>query len=310
MIYTCTLNPSLDYFIQIDQFQPGELNRMASEKKMPGGKGINVSRVLKRLQTDSLATGFLGGFTGDFIKKKLSEENIETSFIPVEGDTRINVKLKSDDETEINGLSPVISSSQLQELIKKAEKLGSEDILVLSGSLPGSVDHSFYKEMIEHVRGREVKVVVDTSGEALKEAIKANPFLVKPNQHELSQLFNAKVDTPAKAVHFAKELVNSGISNVIVSMGADGALLVTADSVYYADVPEGELKNSVGAGDSLVAGFLANFIKSNDIKKAFQYGAASGSATAFSVDLCTKESVEKILPAVKITKWEEDGDLS
>lgn len=310
MIYTCTLNPSLDYFIQVDHFQPGTLNRMSDDKKMPGGKGINVSRVLKRLETDSVATGFLGGFTGAFIQSALEEEKIKSEFIRINGDTRINVKLKSNQETEINGLSPEISSAQIRELQDRLAQLKEGDALVLSGSLPDSLPKTFYHDLTHQLHSNGVKIIVDTSGEALKMAVKAKPFLIKPNHEELSQLFGVPVDSERTAIPLAVKLHEDGISNVIVSMGGDGALLVSDEGIFHAKAPQGNVKNSVGAGDSLIGGFIAKYSETNDVIQAFQYGAAAGSATAFSVDLCTKDYVEHLLPEVEISKREKEGDYS
>ncbi|MDF2910776.1 MAG: pfkB [Sporolactobacillus laevolacticus] len=301
MIYTCTLNPAIDYFLQVDNFRAGELNHVKADRKMPGGKGINVSRVLKHLEQDSKCLGFIGGFTGEFIKGKLAEEGIEADFVPVDGDTRINVKLKSDTETEINGVAPQITDEQLNALFAKLETLTSEDILVLSGSVPATLPVTIYKEMMEHVSASGAKVVVDTSGKAFREIVDAKPFLVKPNHHELGEYFGVTIDTFDEVKTYGKKLVEKGIDHVIVSMGGKGAIYIDKDEYLYAPPAKGVLKNSVGAGDSLVGGFLSEYAVSGDFRRAFQKGAASGSATAFSVDLCTKEKVEEMLPQIEIS---------
>lgn len=301
MIYTCTLNPAIDYFLQVDNFRAGELNHVKADRKMPGGKGINVSRVLKHLGQTSKCLGFIGGFTGNFIKGKLAEEGIETDFVAVDGDTRINVKLKSDTETEINGAAPQITDGQLDALFAKLEKLTADDILVLSGSVPGTLPVTIYKDMIEKVSGSGAKVVADTSGEAFKRVVTAKPFLVKPNHHELGEYFGVTVESFDDVKKYGRKLVDEGIGHVIVSMGGKGAVYIDKNQYLFASPAKGELKNSVGAGDSLVGGFLSEYVVSGDFRKAFQKGAASGSATAFSVDLCTKEKVEELLPQVKVS---------
>ncbi|MCO7125504.1 1-phosphofructokinase [Sporolactobacillus shoreicorticis] len=301
MIYTCTLNPAIDYFLQVDNFRAGELNHVKADRKMPGGKGINVSRVLKHLGQNSKCLGFIGGFTGEFIKGKLAEEGIEADFVPVDGDTRINVKLKSDTETEINGVAPQITDEQLNALFAKLKKLTADDILVLSGSAPATLPVTIYKDMMDHVSVSGAKVVVDTSGKAFREIVEAKPFLVKPNHHELGEYFGVTIENFDEVKTYGKKLVEKGIDHVIISMGGKGAIYIDKDQYLYAPPAKGELKNSVGAGDSLVGGFLSEYAVSGDFKKAFQKGAASGSATAFSVDLCTKEKVEELLPQIKIS---------
>ncbi|TCP20860.1 fructose-1-phosphate kinase [Scopulibacillus darangshiensis] len=301
MIYTCTLNPSLDYFVQVKDFKPGDLNRIASDKKMPGGKGINVSRVLKRLGVSTQALGFIGGFTGDFIRRELIGEGIHPDFIEVPGDTRINVKIKSANETEINGQSPLVNQNHLEELFLKLEQLTERDALVLSGSIPDSLPPTIYKDMIAGAAGSQAKVILDTSGQALVEAMEAKPFLIKPNHEELGQLFGVTITDVEEAAEYAKRLVSDGIQNVIVSMGGKGAVLAVGDNVFHAEVPKGTLKNSVGAGDSLVGGFLAEYSRGGNVQEAFRYGAAAGSATAFSVDLCTKEAVENLVGQVRVS---------
>ncbi|RYL95048.1 1-phosphofructokinase [Sporolactobacillus sp. THM7-4] len=301
MIYTCTLNPAIDYFLQVDHFKAGQLNHVRADRKMPGGKGINVSRVLKRLDRTSKCLGFIGGFTGDFIKSRLAGEGIETDFVEVNGDTRINVKLKSDSETEINGVAPEITKEQLDRLFAKLEKLTAEDILVLSGSVPATLPVTIYRDMIDKVSASGAKVVADTSGEAFKKVVGAKPFLVKPNHLELGDYFGVQIESFDDVKKYGRKLVNEGAAHVIVSMGGKGAIYIDENEYLFAPPAKGKLVNSVGAGDSLVGGFLSEYVASGDLHKAFQKGAASGSATAFSVDLCTKEEVERLLPQVQVT---------
>ncbi|MFX3617699.1 MAG: 1-phosphofructokinase [Sporolactobacillus sp.] len=302
MIYTCTLNPAIDYFVQVDHFEAGKINHVKSDRKMPGGKGINVSRVLQHLGQPSKCLGFIGGFTGDFIINQLEKESIESSFVTVDGDTRINVKLKSDSETEVNGVAPAITDAQLNELFARLESLTDKDILVLSGSVPGTLPVTIYKEMIERVSASGVKVVADTSGDAFKEVVKVKPFLVKPNHLELGDYFGAEVHTVEDVKTYGRKLVDLGIEHVIVSMGGQGAVYIDRDTYLFAPPAKGKLVNSVGAGDSMVGGFLSEFTTSGDFRKAFRKGAAAGGATAFSVDLCSKEKVEELLPQIKVSE--------
>lgn len=301
MIYTITFNPAIDYIIQVNDFKPGIINKVESDYKYPGGKGINVSRVLNNLNVKSIALGFLGGFTGTFIKECLKSEGVATDFIDVNGDTRINIKLKSQEETEINGAGPSIEEKDLEKLFGKIESLNSEDFLVLSGNVQKSLPRDIYAQIQRKCSANNVKVVVDTTGEALLCTLKYNPFLIKPNNHELAELFNVEVDSQEKIIHYAKELLKMGAQNVIVSMAAEGALLISREGVFHASAPKGTVQNSVGAGDSLIGGFLASYSESSNIVKAFRWGAAAGSATAFSLDLCKKEDVEGLLEQVKIT---------
>lgn len=302
MIYTCTLNPAIDYFIEVEHFMAGGLNHARADRKMAGGKGINVSRVLRRLGQPSRCLGFIGGFTGEFIKKKLNEERIETDFVSIDGDTRINVKLKSDTETEINGAAPQIADAQLSALFDKLNKLTAQDILVLSGSRPETLPVTIYKDMMKTVEGNGTKVVVDTSGEAFRRAVEAKPFLVKPNHHELGEYYGVKIENRDAVKKYGRKLINEGVSHVIVSMGGKGAIYIDRKECLFAPPAKGTLKNSVGAGDSLVAGFLSEYAVSGDFRSAFRKGAASGSATAFSVDLCTGEAVEKLLPQITVSR--------
>lgn len=302
MIYTCTLNPSIDYVVELDSIQLGDLNRAKRTEQYPGGKGINVSRVLKRLGVENTALGFIGGFTGEFIREELSKELVNHNFVEANGTTRINVKLKSGDETEINGQGPTIETEQINELLQKVEAMNEGDIFVLAGSLPASVPADFYKILATAARARGVKIVADTSGPALKEIIEEKLFLIKPNHHELGELFETTITSKEESIAYATRLVESGIENVIVSMAGAGALLITNHKILYANAPKGTVKNSVGAGDSTIGGFLAAYTQGKALEECFRYGVASGSATAFSSDLCTKEEVEKLLPEITVTQ--------
>lgn len=302
MIYTLTLNPSLDYIVELDHVSLGELNRTKHESKFPGGKGINVSQVLKRLDVDSNALGFIGGFTGDFINNFLKSLMINTDFVKVNEDTRINVKLKSQQETEINAKGPRITEADLEALKWKIRELTSEDTLVLAGSVPSSMPKSTYEELVKICNENRTTFVVDAEGELLKKVIPFKPFLIKPNHHELGDLFNTVLTTCEDVIPYGRELVKQGAENVIVSLAGNGAVLINKDYVLKATVPKGEVKSSVGAGDSMVAGFLAAFVKTNSVEEAFRFSVAAGSATAFSIGLCTSEKVESLLSQVQLEK--------
>jgi 1-phosphofructokinase len=300
MIYTCTLNPSVDYVVQVQEFQLGDLNRMSFDAKYPGGKGINVSRVLKRAGVESKALGFIGGFTGSFVEGFLREEGISANFIHVNGDSRINIKLKTETETEINGQGPEITNDQFGQLVKQIEGLENSDILVLAGSIPSSLPSDLYIKLSKLAKKQGAKVVVDVSGKVLLDIVDQKPFFIKPNHHELGELFDTTIETPEEAIPYGQRLLELGAENVAISMAEKGALLITKDAVYQASVPKGTVKNSVGAGDSLVAGFLAAWLQKSDIVEAFRTGVASGSATAFSLELCTQEDVLRLIPEVEI----------
>lgn len=303
MIYTLTLNPSVDYIVESDKFVLGELNRSKKETKLPGGKGINVSRVLRSMGVESKAIGFLGGFTGRYIEEFLNREGIYTGFVKVEGDTRINIKLKADTETEINARGPEVSVLSVGLLKEQIKLLGSGDFLILAGSIPTSMPKTIYEEIVQICKGTGAEVLIDAEGELLKTVLDYRPFLIKPNHHELGQFFDLEIETAKDAIFYGKKLVEAGAKNVIVSLAGKGAVFINEAAAYIASVPKGEVKSSVGAGDSMVAGFLANFIKTKDAKEAFRYSVASGSATAFSIGLCTADKVEQLLPQVKIEEF-------
>ncbi len=302
MIYTLTLNPSIDYIINVENFVPGDINLTKSEYKLPGGKGINVSQVLTNLQTPNTTLGFTGGFTGDFIKKSLDKKDINHDFIEVSGDTRINIKMKDiKSESEINGNSPEISSDALKKLKEKLGSLISGDTLVLSGSVPKSISSTIYKDIMTDIP-HGVKVILDAKGEALLEGLKGKPYMIKPNNHELGDIFDVKLESTEDTIIYGKKLLDLGAQNIIVSMAGDGALLITPTASYIASAPKGKLVNSVGAGDSLVAGFTCGIYKSLDILKAFKLGIACGSASAFSENLCTETEVDRLLKEIKVEK--------
>ncbi|KJE27898.1 1-phosphofructokinase [Geobacillus kaustophilus] len=302
MIYTCTLNPSVDYIVHLDELHVGELNRSVKTFTFPGGKGINVSRVLKRLGVDSTALGFVGGFTGGFIESELRNEGIACDFVHVLGQTRINVKLKAGRETEINGEGPVIAGDDAAQLMEKIGALSAGDVLVLAGSAPMSLPADVYEQLAAPAVKRRVRLVVDTSGPALEALLACRPFLAKPNHHELAQLFGAAVLTKEEIIPYGRRLVERGVEHLIVSMGGAGAFYFSREATLFAEAPQGTVKNSVGAGDSMVAGFLAAWANGTSIEEAFAYSVAAGSATAFSEDLCTKEEVEALVERVRVER--------
>lgn len=309
MIYTVTFNPSLDYVVSVPNFEAGKINRTASEAIFSGGKGINVSTVLKELGVDSVAFGFVAGFTGVELQGRLQKQGISTDFIEAkDGLTRINVKLRSDvlvdsevdermhQETEINGLGPVVSEGELAQLVSKIQGMNDEDILVVSGSVCKGVPQSIYADLVKICNEKQIRVVVDASSVLLWNVLEHGPFLIKPNKDELEDLFYRDIESTEEVVFYAKELQNRGAKNVLVSLGKDGAVLVAEDGrVYEMEASEGEVINSVGAGDSMVAGFLAGYLKSNSYEIALKWGICAGSATAFSEGLATKEDIDKCM---------------
>ena len=293
MIYTVTFNPSLDYIVSVDDFQLGLTNRTRSELLLPGGKGVNVSVILKNLGIESTALGFVAGFTGAEITRKVEEMGVRSDFIPgKEGISRINVKLKSIDGTEINGMGPDIGRDKMAELMEKLKVLGQGDVIVLAGSIPTAMPDDIYSWILEQLEGRGVTSVVDATGDLLLNVLKYHPFLIKPNSHELGDIFGVKLKAREDVVPYAKKLQEMGARNVLVSMAGEGAVLAAEDgSVYDAPAPKGVLVNAVGSGDSMVAGFTAGWMEKQDYRHAFYMGVASGSASAFSEYLATREEI-------------------
>ncbi len=297
MIYTVTFNPCLDYIVSVDNFTVGRVNRTTKELVYPGGKGINVSLVLKNLGMESTALGFIAGFTGTEIERALQEWGCYTDFIRIsEGMSRINLKLRSKEESEINGRGPEISQEALEQLYQKLDVMKPEDVLVLAGSIPSSMPDSSYELIMERVEKKKMKVVVDATGELLVNVLKYHPFLIKPNNHELEEIFHVPMDSHDTIITYAKKLQEMGARNVLISMAGDGAILVSEDGrVRQSPAPKGKVVNSVGAGDSMVAGFLNGFLTTGKYEEAFYMGIATGSASAFSERLATKPEVEEIL---------------
>lgn len=300
MIYTVTLNPSLDYFVTVDPFVTGKTNRTNSEQMLPGGKGLNVSVMLKNLGIDSTALGFAAGFTGREIIRRIEEQGIHSRFILLkEGNSRINMKIKNIEGTEINGMGPDIPKEELASLVSLMKGLGQEDYLVLAGSIPASVSNSIYRDIMAAVADRGVEVIVDATGESLRQVLPYKPFLIKPNHHELGDLFRVKLSERREVIPYAQKLQAEGARNVLVSLAGKGAVLVTEDGqVLETDAPKGELKNSVGAGDSMVAGFLTGWLEKGSYEAAFKMGVCAGSASAFSEDFASRVEVEALLKQV------------
>lgn len=297
MIYTVTFNPSLDYIVTVPQFTCGVVNRTRKELIYPGGKGINVSMVLKNLGYDSTALGFLAGFTGDKLKSLLEEKGIRADFIVVkEGMTRINVKLRSEQETEINGQGPKIGTADIDRLYGQLDALKDGDILVLAGSIPDVLPQTIYMDIMKHLQTKNLRIAVDATKDLLANVLQYRPFLIKPNNHELGEIFGVEITEKEDVIRYARKLQEMGAQNVLVSMAGDGAVLVAEDkTVYQADAPKGEAVNSVGAGDSMVAGFLAGFLEQGDYRRAFAMGVCTGSASAFSEELAVKEDVMRLM---------------
>ena len=297
MIYTVTFNPAIDYVVRMtDDLKPGMTNRSASEECYFGGKGINVSTILKNLGLESTALGFIAGFTGDAIKKSVDEKGIKADFVKLpEGISRINVKIKGKEETELNAQGPMIPESSQKELFKKLDQLKDGDTLILAGSIPSSLPSDVYEKIIEQIKDRKIDVVVDATKDLLLNVLKYHPFLIKPNNHELGEMFGKELTTDDELEEHAKKLQEMGARNVLISMAGDGAMLIAeTGKKFRIGVPKGTVKNSVGAGDSMVAGFIAGFKKNHSYEKALKMGTAAGSATAFSDDLATGKDILSI----------------
>lgn len=294
MIYTVTFNPALDYAVGVKNLEPGMTNRSYFEKLLPGGKGLNVSTILTNLNIDNTALGFIAGFTGQEIERRFREKGCKSDFITLKsGFSRINVKIKSDKETEINASGPDIDNGSLEALMDKLDGLKGGDTLVLAGSIPPSLPDSLYSDILKRLSGRDIMFVVDATRDLLMNVLEYRPFLIKPNNHELGEIFDATLNTREEVVPYAEKLVKKGARNVLVSMAGEGAVLVSeSGEIIKSPAPKGKVINSVGAGDSMVAGFIAGWHESQSAEHAFKLGVASGSASAFSEELATKDEIE------------------
>ena len=296
LIYTITFNPSLDYIASCEDFRLGETNRVSKEIIFPGGKGINVSIVLSNFGLDTTALGFLAGFTGEEIKRLIVEKGIRNEMIPISaGFSRINVKLRSKEESELNGMGPVIDDEAIAKLYAKLDQLTSDDILCLAGSIPSSMPSTMYSDIMKHLEGKGIRIVVDATKDLLMNVLKYRPFLIKPNNHEIGELFGVRLTKREEVVPYAKQLQEKGAVNVLVSMAGEGAVLIDENGeVYQSEAPKGTVVNSVGAGASMVAGFIYGYLKYGNYSEAFRYGLATGSASAFKEELASLEDVEEL----------------
>ena len=297
MIYTVTFNPAIDYVVELVSFNIGEVNRTTREYMNLGGKGVNVSRVLTNLEIPNTALGFVAGFTGEALKTGLGEMGVKTDFIKLkEGNTRINVNIKGITETDINARGPEISDEAIEELFNKLDNLKDSDILVLAGSIPASLPSDMYERIMSRLYGKGIRFVVDATKDLLMKSLKYEPFLIKPNNHELGEIFGLQLKNDDEIIYYARELKKKGAKNVLISMAGDGAVLVDENNIAHRiGTPKGKVVNSVGAGDSMVAGFLAGYLENGDYQHALKMGTASGSASAFSEGLATKQEVMDLL---------------
>ena len=300
MIYTITFNPALDYISKVDNFEIGKINRTKEEKILPGGKGLNVSTVLKNLGFQSTALGFIAGFTGKELKTEIEKYGIQTDFIEVkEGITRINVKISSDVETALNGNGPIITEADIEKLLEQISKFNNEDIVILAGNIPKGIKNNIYEIICSKLEKNGVTFVVDSTKELLINVLKYKPFLIKPNKEELEETFKEKIETKEEIIVHAKKLQLIGAQNVLISLGGEGAILLTTEGKeFYSKAPKGKVINTVGAGDSMVAGFIAGYVKSGDFEQAFKMGIATGSASSFSMNLATAEEVANLLKEI------------
>ena len=301
MVYTVTFNPSVDYIVSVNDFELGMTNRTASELILPGGKGINVSIVLGNLGIANIALGFMAGFTGDEIVRMLEQAGVQSDFIKLEhGISRINLKLKNIDGTEINGQGPDIGQQQIDQLMGKLDQLNKDDVLVLAGSIPSSMPDDIYQQILKRLSDKNMTIAVDATKDLLLNVLEYHPFLIKPNNHELGEIFHTVINDKDDVVTYAKRMQEKGARNVLVSMAGDGAVLVTEDGQEFrAEAPKGKLVNSVGAGDSMVAGFIYGYLNGGSYADAFRYGVCTGSASAFSEELATKKEVLALMDANK-----------
>ncbi|WP_461237411.1 1-phosphofructokinase [Holzapfeliella sp. JNUCC72] len=299
-VYTITVNPSLDYVMALDSLDLGEVNRTTAATLFAGGKGINVSQVLTQLDVDNCALGFIGGSTGQELLQQLNQKKIKSDFTTILEKTRINVKVKADQETEINAGGPKISMQEQHTFKTKLTQLTEDDIVVMSGSLARGLPDDFYFQLIDLIKEQGSQFVLDTSGQSLLDCLDKKPLMVKPNHHELADIFETTFSTQEEIIEHGRKLQKMGAQNVIVSMAGDGAYLVTEDTVYYAKPLTGKVVNSVGAGDSMVAGFVGTYSQTQDAVAAFKMGVACGSATAFTEDIATEPQINQQLKHVDI----------
>ena len=296
MIYTITFNPSLDYIMHVDCFEEGETNRSKQEEIYPGGKGFNVSTILSRLNLETTALGFVAGFTGEEIVKELKERGFTCDLCQLEnGLSRINVKMKGAKETEINGSGPKIPKEKVEELMKRLNTMKEGDVLFLAGSIPASMPDDIYSRIMKELKDKGIMIVVDATRDLLMNVLEYRPFLIKPNNHELGEIFEVTLKTREDVIPYGRKLQEKGARNVLISMAGEGAVLIAENGeVYSSPAPKGTLVNGVGAGDSMVAGFMTGWMEKQDYEHAFRMGVATGSASAFSEYLATRPEVEEV----------------
>lgn len=311
MIYTVTFNPAIDYSIGVEDLKPGMTNRSTFEQLLPGGKGLNVSTILNNLGIDNIALGFIAGFTGAEIKRSFEAMGGKSDFIELkEGVSRINVKIKSVSETEINAAGPVIDSQALSRLMEKLDLLKDGDILILAGSIPASLPDSLYSDIMKMLADRRIMIAVDATKELLVNVLPYRPFLVKPNNHELGEIFGVTLKTREEVIPYARRLQEKGAENVLVSMAGEGAVLIAkTGEVLMSEAPKGKVRNSVGAGDSMVAGFIAGWCEKHDYPHAFKMGLSAGSASAFSELLATKKEIEQVYESFELVAMLLSGTI-
>ncbi|EMT51073.1 MULTISPECIES: 1-phosphofructokinase [Brevibacillus] len=304
MIYTVTLNPSIDYHVWIDSWEEGQIHKAQKDRKVAGGKGINVSKVLRNLEMDSTALGFVGGFAGAFIADQLERDGIRHELIKIEQESRLNIKIKAHVETDISGVPPEIPAEALAKLHGRLDQLTDEDCLVLAGSVPRGVPNDIYQAIMKRLVPKGVRIFLDASGKALADGLAERPFLIKPNHHELGELFGVNILSPADAIFYGKKALEAGARNVIVSMAEQGAVFVNSKAAFAARIPKQDPVNSIGAGDSVVAGFLYAYEKGMELEDAFRFAVAAGSATALSEGFCTHEKIKAFSPKITISRVE------
>lgn len=307
MIYTVTLNPSIDYVMFVDGFEAGALNRTSATAKFAGGKGINVSRVLQTLDVPSTALGFVGGFPGQFVEETLTSAGIHTAFTRVDEDTRINVKLKSGNETEINATGPTITDENISALLNQLRQTTADDMVVIAGSVPSSVPNTIYTDMAKILQETGAQFVVDAEKSLVEGILPYGPRLIKPNKVELEEMFDTTMSSDAEVLKYGRKLLDKGAQAVLVSLGGDGAIYLDATQAYKVPAPKGHVINTVGAGDSTVAGMVAGLTQGLSHTETLALAIASGSATAFNDDLAEREMIDTLLQNISITELHEEG---
>lgn len=300
MIYTVTVNPALDYVLQLKKVNRGEVNRTNDYVFLAGGKGINVSQILNQLGVENTAWGFVGGFTGKELIRQLNQKRIVSDFVTISDVTRVNVKIHAEKETEINTSGPHITEQEIAAFKDRLNDLKKGDVVVMSGSLTPDLPVDFYQQLLPTIKEAGADFVIDTTGQALLDTLSYKPLVIKPNHHELADLFHTTFDSSDVMLEYAQKLLDKGAQNVMVSMAGAGGYLLTKDHVYHAKGAVGTAVNSVGAGDSMIAGFVGTYVKTKDPRASFRMGMACGGATAFTKDIAVKSQIDAVLPQIKV----------